>query len=39
LFIVSLFPVNLFIFDPSAPQLGNEVMVTCKEGSVRIPST
>jgi eukaryotic-like serine/threonine-protein kinase len=32
------FPVSLFIFDPSAPQLGNEVMVNCKEGSVRLPS-
>jgi hypothetical protein len=33
------FPVNLFVFDPSAPQLGTEVLVNCKEGSVRIPST
>ncbi|MDX2013284.1 MAG: serine/threonine-protein kinase [Myxococcaceae bacterium] len=32
------FPVNLFIFDPAAPQLGNEVMVNCKEGSLRLPS-
>ncbi|MCA2978835.1 MAG: hypothetical protein INH37_11155 [Myxococcaceae bacterium] len=32
------FPVNLFVFDPAAPQLGNEVMVNCKEGSLRIPS-
>ena len=32
------FPVNLFIFDPSAPQLGNEVLVNCKEGSLRLPS-
>ena len=30
------FPVNMFVFDPTAPNLNNEVQVGCKEGSFRI---
>ncbi|MBL8920305.1 MAG: serine/threonine protein kinase [Myxococcaceae bacterium] len=32
------FPVNLFVFDPTAPNLINEVQVGCKEGTFRIQS-
>jgi serine/threonine-protein kinase len=32
------FPVNLFVFDPTAPNLVNEVQVACKEGTFRIQS-
>ncbi len=30
------FPVNMFVFDPTAPNLNNEVQVGCKEGTFRI---
>jgi hypothetical protein len=32
------FAVNLFVFDPTLPNLGSEVQVTCKEGTIRIPA-
>jgi eukaryotic-like serine/threonine-protein kinase len=32
------FPVNLFVFDPAAPNLVNEVQVACKEGTIRVPA-
>jgi serine/threonine-protein kinase len=30
------FPVGLFVFDATVPQLNNEVQVGCKEGTIRI---
>ncbi len=32
------FPVDLFVFDPAAPNLVNEVQVACKEGTIRVPA-
>lgn len=32
------FAINAFVFDPTVQSLANEVQVTCKEGTIRIPA-